>query len=136
MYLILCADRVILFRGQILLIPGALLYRHISVRCSGVGAKKVAPTEGAPPGKMRREQLLEKLQHGLLRLVGLRESGHAGLLEDVVLGHLRNRFADVSVLNVVLRAGQVRDFGVLYVDVGSQLVDRSADSATSCGNRS
>ena len=60
--------------------------------------------------------LLEELQNSLLRLVGLRQGCHAGLLQHVVLRHLRDRRADVSVLDVVLRAGQVRDFGVFHVD--------------------
>ena len=59
--------------------------------------------------------LLEELQNSLLRLVGLRQGCHAGLLQNVVLRHLRDRGADVGVLNAVLRAGQVRYLGVLHV---------------------
>ena len=75
--------------------------------------KAVAPFRTLP--LRERQGLLQKLLHGLLRLVGLRQGRHSGLLEDVLLRHLRDRLADVSVLNVVLRAGQVGDLGVFDV---------------------
>ena len=73
--------------------------------------------------------LLEELQNSLLRLVGLRQGCHAGLFQNVVLRHLRDRRADVSVLNVVLCAGQVRYLRIFNVLGGCQLVDGSADGA-------
>ena len=52
--------------------------------------------------------LLDQFQYGLLGLVCLLESSHTGGLQDVVLGHICHGFADVSILNAVGRALQVR----------------------------
>jgi hypothetical protein len=47
--------------------------------------------------------LLNQFQHGLLGLVCLLESSHTGGLQDIVLSHVRDRLADVSILNAVSR---------------------------------
>ena len=60
-----------------------------------------------------RVNLLNQFQYRLLGLVCLLKSSHAGGLQDVVLGHICDRFADVSILNAVGRALQVRDLVVM-----------------------
>ena len=79
-------------------------------------------------------KLLEQLQDGLLRLVGLRKGGHAGLLQNGVLRHLGDSLPDVGVLHVVLGGGQVRNFGVFNVGVSGQTVHGGADRTAVCSN--
>ena len=45
--------------------------------------------------------LLDQFQYCLLGLVCLLKSCHTGGLQDVVLGHVRHRLADVSILHAV-----------------------------------
>jgi len=62
-YLILCADRSVFFARTDSADSGRTTLSAHFGRSSGVERKKVAPTDGAPPGRMRQEQLLEELQH-------------------------------------------------------------------------
>ena len=67
-----------------------------------------AHESAAAGGEFGCWSLLQELQHVLRSRVRLLQSCHAGLFQNVVLRHLRNRLADIGILDIVLGAGQVR----------------------------
>ena len=74
-------------------------------------------------------QLLDQLQNSLLGLVGLLQGGHAGGLQDVVLGHVGHRLADVGILKAVGCALQVRHLAGHVAAGRGEAVDGGADDA-------
>ena len=84
-----------------------------------------------PPKRLRRITgvLLDELENGLLRLVGLLKSGHAGRLQNVVLSHVGNRLADVGIDNAVLGALQILHSVGCVARSRVEAVDRCADGA-------
>ena len=78
--------------------------------------------------------LLDQFQHCLLGLVCLLQSRHAGRLQDVVLGHVGHRGADVSILQAVDCALQVRDLVAHNAGCRVEPVDGSPDGAALCGD--
>ncbi len=78
--------------------------------------------------------LLDQLQYCLLGLVGLLQSRHTGRLQNVVLGHVSHRGADVSILQAVDCALQVGDLVAHNGGCRVEPVDGSPDGAALCGD--
>jgi hypothetical protein len=78
--------------------------------------------------------LLEQLQNKLLLLVGLGQSGNAGLLQDGVFGQSRHRRGNVGGPDAVFRAGQVLHLVVDDIAGSLQPVHAGAQGAAQAGN--
>ena len=80
-------------------------------------------------------ELLEQLGDELLRLVGLCESGYAGLAQDLEFRHVRSCLTVVGSRHVVLRGQRVGGLRGHHVANCGQRVDVGADGAAIGGNR-